>query len=324
MASDGHDEISKERWDFSRRRFLRLAGGAVAGGTAYAGLTGALSAEGASAATLAHEAAFASHRKYHFVMVNHVTTNSFFTATITASRTRAPSRVLLPMDRLDRTRSSARWSRRWMPRSRRSANGIGVCLIDNTAFNSPVDNALSDGIPVIAYNADVAAGLYEQPHGLRRPVQPDRGSRRGETILKHGDRRATRSPGSSPPRAPGTSSPGSTAPSRSSRRPGVHFVEVGTSATEGSPEYDKIAVLVRRPQGREVHDGRRQWRQRRRRGVHPQQPPEGQGRASGLGCRLPVIDAITNGTVLPRSTSRPTCRASTRSCSSSSTTSPAG
>ena len=81
MASDGHDEISKERWDFSRRRFLRNAGGAVAGGTAYAGLTGALSAEGASAATLAHEAAFASHPKYHFVMVCHVTTNSFFTAT---------------------------------------------------------------------------------------------------------------------------------------------------------------------------------------------------------------------------------------------------
>ncbi len=38
------------------------------------------------------------------------------------------------------------------------AAGIGCCLIDNTAFNKPVDTALSHGIPVIAYNADVAAG----------------------------------------------------------------------------------------------------------------------------------------------------------------------
>jgi len=38
------------------------------------------------------------------------------------------------------------------------AKGIGCCLIDNTAFNSPVDQALSSGIPVIAYNADVSPG----------------------------------------------------------------------------------------------------------------------------------------------------------------------
>ena len=39
------------------------------------------------------------------------------------------------------------------------ANGIGCCLIDNTAFNAPVNNALNQGIPVIAYNADVSAGV---------------------------------------------------------------------------------------------------------------------------------------------------------------------
>ena len=44
-----------------------------------------LGEQGASAATYkrnSDNAFFASHPKYHFVMVNHVTTNSFFTATI--------------------------------------------------------------------------------------------------------------------------------------------------------------------------------------------------------------------------------------------------
>ena len=51
----------------------------------YGGLAEILSEQGASAATYkrnSDNAFFASHPKYHFVMVNHVTTNSFFTATI--------------------------------------------------------------------------------------------------------------------------------------------------------------------------------------------------------------------------------------------------
>ena len=42
MAADGHDDVSKEQWEFSRRRFLRYAGGAAAAGSAYAGLAGLL------------------------------------------------------------------------------------------------------------------------------------------------------------------------------------------------------------------------------------------------------------------------------------------
>src|SRR5260370_16973177 len=38
------------------------------------------------------------------------------------------------------------------------ADGIAVCLIDATAFDSPTSNALAAGIPVIGYNADVPAG----------------------------------------------------------------------------------------------------------------------------------------------------------------------
>jgi simple sugar transport system substrate-binding protein len=35
-------------------------------------------------------------------------------------------------------------------------NGIAVSLVSTTAFNGPVNSALSAGIPVLAYNADVA------------------------------------------------------------------------------------------------------------------------------------------------------------------------
>ena len=35
------------------------------------------------------------------------------------------------------------------------ADGIAVSLVDPTAFNAPVKSALSAGIPVVSYNADV-------------------------------------------------------------------------------------------------------------------------------------------------------------------------
>src|SRR5471032_897758 len=158
MASDGHDETSKEQREFSRRRFLRNAGVAAA---AYGGLGAILTEQGASAATYkrnSDNAIFATHPKYHFVMVNHVTTNSFFTATIYGIQdacaltgcsyqwTGSANSVVSQMVAAFNTAIAGK------------VNGIGCCLIDNTAFNSPVDTALSHGIPVIAYNADVAAG----------------------------------------------------------------------------------------------------------------------------------------------------------------------
>ena len=179
MASDGHDEISKEQREFSRRRFLRRAGVAAAAIPLYGGLAEILSEQGASAATYkrnSDNAIFASHPKYKFVMVNHVTTNSFFTATIYGIQdacaltgcsyqwTGSASSIVSQMVSAFNTAIAGK------------ANGIGCCLIDNTAFNKPVDTALSHGIPVIAYNADVAAGTPNNRHGLRRPEQPDRGS----------------------------------------------------------------------------------------------------------------------------------------------------
>ena len=243
MASDRPEEISKEQWDFSRRRFLRWAGGAAAGAAAYGGLGGVLGAEDASAKTLGRRMdAFASHAKYKFFMVNHVTTNSFFTATIYGIQ-----------DACAITGCSYTWTGSQNSISGQmvsainsaiaaKANGIGCCLIDNTSFNTPVDNALSKGIPVIAYNADVSAGVKNNRMAYVGQNNLTAGAAVAETILKLGVGKGDLVAGIIA--TPGT---GNIQPRLDGAKPifqkaGVDFVEVGTSATEGAPEYNKISA----------------------------------------------------------------------------------
>src|SRR5471032_542988 len=243
MASDGHDETSKEQREFSRRRFLRYAGVTAASVPVSGGLAGILGEEGASAATYrrhSDNAVFASHPQYHFVMVNHVTTNSFFTATIYGIQ-----------DACALTGCSYQWTgsgnsivsqmvSAFNTAIAGKASGIGCCLIDNTAFNSPVDTALSHGIPVIAYNADVAAGTPNHRMAYVGQNNLTAGAAVAEQILKQvkkGDLVAgiiaTPGTGNIQPRIDGAK-PVLT-------KAGIKFVEVGTSATEGSPEYNKIS-----------------------------------------------------------------------------------
>jgi simple sugar transport system substrate-binding protein len=245
MASDRQDEVGKEQREYSRRRFLRHAGVAAAAVPLYGGLADILSEQGASAATYkrnSDNAIFASHPKYKFVMVNHVTTNSFFTATIYGIQdacaltgckyqwTGSASSIVSQMVAAFNTAVAAK------------ANGIGCCLIDNTAFNKPVENALDRGIPVLAYNADVtegAAGNARQAYVGQNNLTA--GAAVGRQILKQvkkGDLVAgiiaTPGTGNIQPRIDGAK-PILT-------KAGIHFVEVGTSATEGSPEYNKISA----------------------------------------------------------------------------------
>jgi simple sugar transport system substrate-binding protein len=97
---------------------------------------------------------FGSGGPYKFTLVNHVTTNPFFTPTQsgasdackllgcsyqwTGSQTSNVSEMVNAMN------------------SAVSANvhGIGVSLVDLNAFNAPTTSALNAGIPVVAYNAD--------------------------------------------------------------------------------------------------------------------------------------------------------------------------
>ena len=64
--------------------------------------------------------------------------------------------VLLPVDRIGRTATSARWSTRSTAPSAPASTASAVALISLTAFNSPTNKALAAKIPVVAYNADAA------------------------------------------------------------------------------------------------------------------------------------------------------------------------
>jgi simple sugar transport system substrate-binding protein len=244
MAADGRDDISREQRELSRRRFLRRAGAAAAAIPLYAGLAEILTEQDASAATYkrnSDNAIFASHPKYKFVMVNHVTTNSFFTATIYGIQ-----------DACALTGSTYQWTgsansvvsqlvAAFNTAIAGKANGIGCCLIDNTAFNKPVDSALSHGIPVLAYNADVAEGTANNRQAYVGQNNLTAGAAVAQQILKEvkkGDLVAgiiaTPGTGNIQPRIDGAKAVLTKA--------GINFQEVGTSATEGAPEYNKISA----------------------------------------------------------------------------------
>jgi simple sugar transport system substrate-binding protein len=220
-----------------------LTGGAAAIAAVALEACGSSSSTTSSAATSSGGASspFGGGGSHHFVMVNHVTTNSFFTATIYGCQ-----------DACALTGSSFQWTgsnnsivgqmvSAFNSAIASKANGIGCCLIDNTAFNAPVDQALSAGIPVIAYNADVSPGTKNNRMAYIGQNNLTAGAAVGEEILKHvtkGDKVAGIIA------TPGT---GNIQPRIDGARPvltqaGINFVEVGTSATEGSPEYNKISA----------------------------------------------------------------------------------
>lgn len=150
-------EVDPKQYDVSRRRFLRNAGVAAASVPLMGGLMDVLTERGASAQTHRDEShpLFATHPNYKFTFVNHVTTNTFFTATQYGL---ADAATILGIPKPQWTGSadsvvSDMVNAINVARAGKVA-GIATTLIDPTAFNSPVDKALEAGIPVIAYNAD--------------------------------------------------------------------------------------------------------------------------------------------------------------------------
>ncbi len=156
MSTEPH-EVDPKKYDASRRRFLRNAGLTAAAVPFMGAFTEVLTERGASAQAFKDSTVpmFASHPSYRFSFVNHVTTNTFFTATRygladacnllgiptaqwTGSQNSIVSEMVTAMDQAIAAK----------------VNGIAVCLIDPVAFNTPTDNALNQGIPVLSYNAD--------------------------------------------------------------------------------------------------------------------------------------------------------------------------
>jgi simple sugar transport system substrate-binding protein len=251
-----HDAVERLEWDERKeednpikrlRQITRrsaLTGGAAAIAATVLEACGSSSSSSSSAAATNGGAAsvFGSSQAHKFVMVNHVTTNSFFTATIYGCQ-----------DACSLTGSSFQWTgstdsivnqmvSAFNSAIAANADGIGCCLIDNTAFNSPTDTALSKGIPVIAYNADVAEGSKNNRMAYIGQNNLTAGAAVGEVILKSGVKSGDLVAGIIA--TPGT---GNIQPRIDGAKPvlekaGVKFEEVGTSATEGAPEYNKISA----------------------------------------------------------------------------------
>jgi simple sugar transport system substrate-binding protein len=150
------EETPYKRWRQVTRR-TALTGGAAgvaamileACGSSSKSTSPAAAASGSSAGAI-----FGVSQAYHFTMVNHVTTNVFFTPTQNAAADAckllgcsytwtgsATSNVSEMVNAINSAVSS-------------KVNGIASSLIDPTAFNSPVSSSLSAGIPFVAYNAD--------------------------------------------------------------------------------------------------------------------------------------------------------------------------
>ncbi len=150
-------EVDPKKYDASRRRFLRNAGLAAATVPFMGALTEVLTERGASAQDFrdSNIPMFASHPAYKFTFVNHVTTNTFFTPTIYGLQD-AATILGIPTPAWTGSTTSLATDMVTAISSAIAAgvNGIATTLIDPTAFNQPVDNALAKGIPVISYNAD--------------------------------------------------------------------------------------------------------------------------------------------------------------------------
>jgi simple sugar transport system substrate-binding protein len=151
------DRAEVERPGFDRRAFLRRTAltGVAAGSVGT--LLSACGSSASSSSSGGSSSVFGSHPEYKFVVVNHVTTNSFFVPTQygiqDASKllgtsyewTGSESENINQMVNAINTAVSS------------GADGIAVSLISKTAFNVPIENALKAGIPVVAYNADAPA-----------------------------------------------------------------------------------------------------------------------------------------------------------------------
>jgi simple sugar transport system substrate-binding protein len=171
---------------FDRRAFLRrtaltgMAAGSV--GTLLSACGSSASSSGGGSASV-----FASHPTYKFVVVNHVTTNTFFVPTQygiadackllgcsyewTGSES---SNVGQMVDALNTAVASG-------------ADGIATSLIDLHAFNAPVEDALAAGIPVVSYNADAPTNKRLAYIGQNLKLAGEKMGERIVEAVKEGD-----------------------------------------------------------------------------------------------------------------------------------------
>ena len=154
------DDNPVKKWRQVTRR-TALTGGAAGmaalileacGGSSSSSSTASAAGGGGSAAA----SIFGDNQKYKFTFVNHVTTNPFFTPTQNGA---ADACKLLGCSYQwtgSQTANVGEMTNAFNSAVSAGVDGIAIALVSLTAFNSPVQKALSAGIPVLAYNADAA------------------------------------------------------------------------------------------------------------------------------------------------------------------------
>jgi simple sugar transport system substrate-binding protein len=136
-------------------RFLAAAGGAAGAGALLSACTGVQESQQQQGG--GGTGRFPDTPDWRFVFVNHVTTNSFFVPTRTGL---ADAAALLGIPEPQWTGSEngnvPEMASAMKTAVDNNAHGIAVALTDNNAFVQLTKDALSKGIPVIAYNANAA------------------------------------------------------------------------------------------------------------------------------------------------------------------------
>jgi simple sugar transport system substrate-binding protein len=100
---------------------------------------------------------FGSSKPLKFVLVNHVTTNPFFVPTKYGAEDACKLLGCTYQWTGSENSNVAEMVNAMNTAITGGANGIGVALIDEHAFNGPTTAALKANIPVVAYNADSAS-----------------------------------------------------------------------------------------------------------------------------------------------------------------------
>ncbi len=153
------DERKDDEAPFKRFRQLTrrtaLTGGAAGIAAMVLEACGTSSSSTSAAAGSSAASIFGASGSYKFTMVNHVTTNPFFAPTQTGASDACKLLGCSYQWTGSQTSNVSEMVNAVNSAVTAGTNGIGVSLIDATAFNAPVSKALSAGIPVVAYNADV-------------------------------------------------------------------------------------------------------------------------------------------------------------------------
>jgi len=133
---------------------IEACGGSSSSSSSSSSGTGTASA--ATGGSSGASAVFGSSGKLKFTLVNHVTTNPFFTPTQNGAADACKLLGCTYQWTGSQTSNVGEMVNSLNSAVTAGVDGIGVALVDLKAFNSPVAKALAAKIPVVAYNADAA------------------------------------------------------------------------------------------------------------------------------------------------------------------------